>query len=84
MPRGDGARAYSDPGPRGPGWSAKECQAPSPRLIPEWSLEEALAEAHSVIEEMAGSVGTGASGATWTLVVRNAAGSVVGRIPIRA
>ncbi|MCJ2095773.1 MULTISPECIES: DUF6894 family protein [unclassified Methylobacterium] len=47
------------------------------------SLEEALAEAHSVIEEMAGSVGRGASGASWTLVVRDAAGSVVGRLPIQ-
>ncbi|MCJ2123841.1 hypothetical protein MKL11_14990 [Methylobacterium sp. J-077] len=49
------------------------------------SLEEALAEARSVIEEMAASVsGTAAAGASWTLVVRDAAGSVVGRLPIRA
>lgn len=47
------------------------------------SLEEALAEARSVIDEMAGSVGTGETGASWTLVVRDAAGSVVGRLPIR-
>lgn len=44
------------------------------------SLEEALAEARSVIEEMAASVNTGTS---WTLVVRDEAGSVVGRLPIR-
>ncbi|MCJ2056834.1 hypothetical protein MKL09_09735 [Methylobacterium sp. J-048] len=47
------------------------------------SLEEALIEARSVIAEMAASVTTAASGATWTLVVRDAAGSVVGRLPIR-
>lgn len=48
------------------------------------SLEEALDEARSVIGEMADSVGTGASGGSWTLVVRDATGAVVGRLPIRA
>ena len=45
-------------------------------------LAEALAEARSVIREMADDVGAGDLGSAWTLVVRDAAGIVVGRLPI--
>jgi hypothetical protein len=46
------------------------------------SLDEALAEARSVIDEMADEVQAADPSGTWTLVVRDAAGSPVSRIAI--
>ena len=46
-------------------------------------LAEALAEACSVIQEMADEIRADALGADWTLVVRDASGTVVARLPIR-
>ncbi|MDP4005670.1 hypothetical protein [Methylobacterium sp. NEAU K] len=46
------------------------------------SREEALAEARSVIEEMADHVGVTESDDPWMLVVRDGAGFLVGRLPI--
>ena len=47
------------------------------------SLDEALDEARSVIADMAGQVREAEPDSPWTLVVRNAAGFVVGRVPIQ-
>ncbi|KAA0122403.1 hypothetical protein SAMN02799622_04003 [Methylobacterium sp. UNC378MF] len=46
-------------------------------------LAEALAEARSVIDEMAGEPGAAGLSGAWTLVVRDATGAVVGRLPIK-
>lgn len=46
-------------------------------------LAEALAEARSVIREMADAVCADDPGTAWTLVVRDATGAVVARLPIR-
>jgi hypothetical protein len=46
-------------------------------------LEEALIEARSVIAEMADEILGGCGGLPWTLLVRNEAGWLVGRLPIR-
>ncbi|MCJ2126757.1 DUF6894 family protein [Methylobacterium sp. J-077] len=46
-------------------------------------LAEALAEARSVIQEMADEVCAGDPGTAWTLVVRDASGTVLVRLPIR-
>jgi hypothetical protein len=46
-------------------------------------LEEALIEARSVIAEMVDEVTGGRGGPPWTLLVRNEAGWLVGRLPIR-
>lgn len=45
------------------------------------SLEEALGEARLVIREMADELAADPD-ETWTLIVRDGAGSVVGRLPI--
>lgn len=47
------------------------------------SLDEALAEARSVIHEMADEVCGADPGRCWTLVVRDASGHPVCRLPIR-
>ncbi|KST58960.1 hypothetical protein AO398_19730 [Methylobacterium sp. GXS13] len=47
------------------------------------SLETALAEARSVIREMADELAASDPDAIWTLVVRDASGSAVGRLPIK-
>ncbi|MCJ2142769.1 DUF6894 family protein [Methylobacterium sp. E-066] len=47
------------------------------------SLEEAMNEARSVIEEMAAEVTGDNPGDLWTLVVRASDGSLVGRLPIK-
>lgn len=47
------------------------------------SLEEALEEARGVIREMANEVIDGRRDEQWVLVVRDAGGSLVGRIPIK-
>lgn len=47
------------------------------------SLNEALAEARSVIAEMAHEVTGDDPGPSWTLIVRDDAGSVLGRLPIK-
>ena len=46
-------------------------------------LSEALAEARSVIDEMAGELEAAGPDGAWTLVVRDATGAVVGRLPIK-
>ncbi|MGH1570469.1 DUF6894 family protein [Methylobacterium sp. P31] len=46
-------------------------------------LNEALSEARSVIAEMAAAVIEADPGRSWTLIVRDEAGSAVGRIPIK-
>lgn len=46
-------------------------------------LEEALFEARSVIAEMAEEITAGHWGPPWTLLVRDEAGWLVGRLPIR-
>jgi hypothetical protein len=46
------------------------------------SLEQALLDARSVISEMAGDLGDGILGAEPMLLVRDAAGSLVARLPI--
>ncbi|MHB2211324.1 DUF6894 family protein [Methylobacterium sp. CM6257] len=46
-------------------------------------LEEALFEARSVIAEMAEEITAGHRGPPWTLLVRDEAGWLVGRLPIR-
>ncbi|MBL7406425.1 hypothetical protein INQ30_29380, partial [Escherichia coli] len=46
-------------------------------------LSEALAEARSVIDEMAGELEAAGPGGAWTLVVRDATGAEVGRLPIK-
>ncbi|AIQ93030.1 MULTISPECIES: hypothetical protein [Methylobacterium] len=46
-------------------------------------LEEALIEARSVIAEMAEEITGGGREPLWTLLVRNEAGWLVGRLPIR-
>lgn len=48
------------------------------------SLDEALAEARSVIREMADEVCGADPGRSWTLVVRDASGFPVCRLPIRS
>ncbi|MHB2211314.1 DUF6894 family protein [Methylobacterium sp. CM6257] len=47
------------------------------------SLAEALDEARSVIEEMASDLAASELSGAWTLVVRDATGTLVGRLPIR-
>lgn len=47
-------------------------------------LAEALAEARSVIDEVAGDLGAAGSDGRWTLVVRDATGAEVGRLPIKS
>lgn len=46
-------------------------------------LEEALFEARSVIAEMADEIADAHPGPPWTLLVRDEAGWLVGRFPIR-
>lgn len=46
-------------------------------------LDQALADARSIIAEMAGEVAEANPGEPWTLIVRDEAGSTVGRLPIR-
>ncbi|MGH1570795.1 DUF6894 family protein [Methylobacterium sp. P31] len=46
------------------------------------SLAEALDEARSVIDEMANELAANDLSGTWTLVVRDATGTLVGRLPI--
>ncbi|MDP4006907.1 hypothetical protein [Methylobacterium sp. NEAU K] len=46
-------------------------------------LDEALAEARGVIAEMAGAVIETDPDRSWTMIVRDEAGSVVGRLPIK-
>ncbi|WP_457106591.1 DUF6894 family protein [Methylobacterium sp. P5_C11] len=46
-------------------------------------LEEALIEARSVIAEMVEEITACRRGPPWTLLVRNEAGWLVGRLPIR-
>ncbi|MGH1570805.1 DUF6894 family protein [Methylobacterium sp. P31] len=46
-------------------------------------LEEALFEARSVIAEMAEEITADHRGPPWTLLVRDEAGWLVGRLPIR-
>ncbi|MHB2207024.1 DUF6894 family protein [Methylobacterium sp. CM6257] len=45
-------------------------------------LGEALTEAQNVIAEMADDVIKAGPGRSWTLIVRDEAGSIVGRLPI--
>lgn len=47
------------------------------------SVEQALDEARSVIQEMASELTPANHDETWTLIVRDASGSLVGRLPIR-
>lgn len=47
------------------------------------SVEEALGEARSVIREMAEDLAAADPDGTWSLIVRDGAGSVVGRLPIK-
>jgi len=47
------------------------------------SPDAALEEARSVIREMAAELTAGNPDETWTLIVRDASGSLVGRLPIR-
>ena len=47
------------------------------------SVEQALDDARSVIREMAAELTAGNPDETWTLIVRDASGSLVGRLPIR-
>ncbi|MHB2207937.1 DUF6894 family protein [Methylobacterium sp. CM6257] len=47
------------------------------------SLDEALTEARSVIAEMADEVSAADPGRSWTLVVRDASGLALCRLPIR-
>ena len=46
-------------------------------------MEQALDEARSVIREMAAELTAANPDETWTLIVRDASGSLVGRLPIR-
>jgi hypothetical protein len=46
-------------------------------------VAEALAEARSVIDEMAGELEVAGPAGAWTLVVRDATGAEVGRVPIK-
>ncbi|MCJ2056407.1 hypothetical protein MKL09_07565 [Methylobacterium sp. J-048] len=46
-------------------------------------LAEVLAEARSVIQEMAADICADDPGTAWMLVVRDATGAVVARLPIR-
>jgi hypothetical protein len=46
-------------------------------------LDQALADARSVVAEMADEVAEANLGQSWTLIVRDEAGSTVGRLPIR-
>ena len=46
------------------------------------SVEQALDEARSVIREMAAELTAANPDRTWTLIVRDASGSLVGRLPI--
>ncbi|MEE7439157.1 DUF6894 family protein [Methylobacterium oryzae] len=46
-------------------------------------VAEALAEARSVIDEMAGELEVAGPAGAWTLVVRDASGAEVGRVPIK-
>lgn len=46
-------------------------------------LEEALTEARSVIREMADELAAADPDEAWTIVVRDASGSSVGRLPIK-
>ncbi|KAA0113514.1 hypothetical protein CIW48_29610 [Methylobacterium sp. P1-11] len=48
------------------------------------SLEEAMDEARKVISEMAEEIAEAFPGETWLLVVRDEAGSLVARLPIKA
>jgi hypothetical protein len=48
------------------------------------SFEEAMEEARKVISEVAGELTADCPGETWLLVVRDEAGSLVGRLPIKA
>ncbi|KNY19588.1 hypothetical protein [Methylobacterium sp. ARG-1] len=47
------------------------------------SVEQALDEARSVIREMFAELTDANPDQTWTLIVRDASGSVVGRLPIK-
>src|ERR1700712_1424554 len=47
------------------------------------TLAEALDEARSVIDEMAEELGMTDLGSPWTLIVRDATGTLVGRLPIK-
>lgn len=47
------------------------------------SVEQALDEARSVIREMSAELTDANPDQTWTLIVRDASGSVVGRLPIK-
>jgi alanyl-tRNA synthetase len=47
------------------------------------SFEEAMDEARSVISEMADQLAADNPGETWLLVVRDADGSLLGRVPIK-
>lgn len=47
------------------------------------TLDEALGEARSVIDEMADDLGGADLGSPWTLIVRDATGTLVGRLPIK-
>ncbi|MCJ2059795.1 hypothetical protein MKL09_25095 [Methylobacterium sp. J-048] len=47
------------------------------------SFEHALEEARSVIREMAAELAAADPDETWTLIVRDASGSLVGRLPIK-
>jgi hypothetical protein len=46
-------------------------------------LDEALTEARCVIDEMADEVAEADPDQPWTLIVRDEAGSIVGRLPIK-
>jgi hypothetical protein len=46
-------------------------------------LAEALLEARSVIAEMADEIAEAPTGLPWTLLVRDEAGWLVGRLPVR-
>jgi hypothetical protein len=48
------------------------------------SFEEAMDEARKVVSEVAEEIAASCPGETWLLVVRDAAGSLVGRLPIKA
>lgn len=47
------------------------------------NLDEVLAEARSVIIEMADEIPQAPSDRPWSMIVRNEAGSTVGRLPIK-
>ena len=48
------------------------------------SLEEALDEARGVIREMADELAAADPGESWTMIVRDASGALVARLPIKA